>query len=80
MMSMNIYDRELMKGSYRLLFWLLVKYGNSGYLKARNNGNTWSVIAAKELGYSQPMMSNICKDLVRAGIFNKTMGGYRYEI
>lgn len=73
-----MYQLNLSKGSYRLVFWLMDKHGKSGHIKSGIGG--WAVKASKDLNYSQPMMSSLAKELVMSGVFIKTTDGYDFSL
>ena len=69
-----MYELNLSRGAYRMLFWLQEKHPNIKLLKSGEGG--WVKLAMADLNYSQPMVCVIAKELVRAGVFKKTTSGF----
>ena len=68
-----MYKLNLSRGGYRLLFWISEHY-SSGALKHGEKG--WTTQAKVDLGYTQPMLSMLAKELESHGLLKRTTGGF----
>jgi len=68
-----MYKLNLSRGGYRLLFWISEHY-SSGSLKHGEKG--WTTQAKVDLGYTQPMLSMLAKELESHGLLKRTTGGF----
>lgn len=73
-----MYQHNLSRGAYRLVFWVRNYYPDGGLLKHGRDG--WTKLAMNELCYTQPMLSKIANELVSIGFLKKTVGGFKYAL
>ena len=70
-----MYELNLSRGAYRMLFWLQEKHPTVKLLKSGEGG--WVKLAMADLHYSQPMICLLANELARAGVFKKSMAGFQ---
>lgn len=71
-----MYELNLSRGGYRLLFWV-ARNNRHGFLHHGRDG--WAVKAKVDLGYTQPMLSMLAKELETHGLLKRSTGGFSVE-